>query len=335
MDKPDAWMPHYIGDYNMETVHLTAQQDGIYMRLRSFYWKSGGPIPADLVLLSRAARIFTDQESDDLVYILKTFFEISGTQCHHHELDKRYMDSWDRYTKKSEAGKKAVAVREKRKKERAQSTSIDDQTITKTITTIKPKKRAHNHHWASAAVDRSDKSRFSRMARTYPEIYSELKKQGVTAISTNDYKRLTTVERPLTNSLSPSPSPLPRNLSTNTNNSSGEQNEVLFARMFDESEVKLRGLYPQADFAAERELCITHYKAQPLVLDPYLVILKWFNRIPKEQKAVAGSQAARASPGKSENRRQNERLEAAQRMLKRIDHEETETFGTVEAGGGV
>jgi hypothetical protein len=66
----------------------------------------------------------------------------------------------------------------------------------------------HNGY-ASAATDRSDKSRFSRMAKTHPAIYEDLKEKGQESITSEEYRRLTTVERPLTNRLSPSPLPSP------------------------------------------------------------------------------------------------------------------------------
>lgn len=53
----------------------------------------------------------------------------------------------------------------------------------------------HNEYAASAA-DRSDKSRLSRMAKTHPDVYMALRRAGVTAVSVDDYRRLTTVERP-------------------------------------------------------------------------------------------------------------------------------------------
>jgi hypothetical protein len=66
----------------------------------------------------------------------------------------------------------------------------------------------HNGY-ASSSSDRSDKSRFSRLAKLAPSVYAELREQGVAAISAEDYKRLTTVQRPLTNRSSPIPSPIP------------------------------------------------------------------------------------------------------------------------------
>jgi len=83
-------MPHYIGDYSMETMHLTAQQDGLYMRLRAFYWKNRGIVPDDLDLLCRAARVSSAGERADLEMILENFFIRDREMVRHVELDKRY-----------------------------------------------------------------------------------------------------------------------------------------------------------------------------------------------------------------------------------------------------
>lgn len=47
------------------------------------------------------------------------------------------------------------------------------------------------NHWAAEAETRENKSRFSNMARFYPELYEELSAQGVTGISRSDFVRLT------------------------------------------------------------------------------------------------------------------------------------------------
>jgi uncharacterized protein YdaU (DUF1376 family) len=134
MDKPDAWFPHYIGDYAIETMHLTAQQDGIYMRLKSFYWKNGGPIPADQNVLIRATRLYTQLEVEDLMMLLKSFFRLVDDRYIHDEMDKRYKNARTLYLKKSAAGKKAVAARERKKREKKSTDlSNDEQTKTKTI----------------------------------------------------------------------------------------------------------------------------------------------------------------------------------------------------------
>lgn len=58
--------------------------------------------------------------------------------------------------------------------------------------------------------------------------------------------------------------------------------EEKFRECFDSQESNIRHLYPYANYEAERETCIAHYREGPSIgPDPYPTILKWFNRIPK------------------------------------------------------
>ena len=51
--------------------------------------------------------------------------------------------------------------------------------------------RQHNQ-WAARKDDRADATRFSGMARNYPELYQQLKGQGATRITSEEYERLIT-----------------------------------------------------------------------------------------------------------------------------------------------
>lgn len=73
-----------------------------------------------------------------------------------------------------------------------------------------------NNSWAAGADARSDASRFSRMARTYPNEYQTLVEAGVKGIGKEDYESLrsandrqTVVERLLNELPSPAPAPSP------------------------------------------------------------------------------------------------------------------------------
>lgn len=73
-----------------------------------------------------------------------------------------------------------------------------------------------NNAWAAGAESRSDASRLSRMARTYPNEYQTLVEAGVKGIGKEDYESLrsandrqTVVERILNGLPSPAPSPAP------------------------------------------------------------------------------------------------------------------------------
>jgi hypothetical protein len=68
----------------------------------------------------------------------------------------------------------------------------------------------HVHNpWAAGSDDRSDTARFNRMAQTFPKIHKELTKTGVTAITREDYYRLTKPQRTVNNQPAPAPSPAP------------------------------------------------------------------------------------------------------------------------------
>ncbi len=74
--------------------------------------------------------------------------------------------------------------------------------------------------WVFTSEDRSDKARFSRMAKTHKALYDKLKEQGVNAISKTDYIKLTNIQRNVNDSLTnsqqgveevvtPAPAPAP------------------------------------------------------------------------------------------------------------------------------
>ena len=44
--------------------------------------------------------------------------------------------------------------------------------------------------WVAAATNRSDKARFSRMAKTHPEIYKSLCERGIQAVGAEEFARL-------------------------------------------------------------------------------------------------------------------------------------------------
>jgi uncharacterized protein YdaU (DUF1376 family) len=51
-EKPDIWMPIYIGDWDGDTAHLTCEEDGAYGRLVRHYWRVGPPPDDDRRLAS-------------------------------------------------------------------------------------------------------------------------------------------------------------------------------------------------------------------------------------------------------------------------------------------
>ena len=63
--------------------------------------------------------------------------------------------------------------------------------------------------WVFGSGDRSDKARFSILAKTHKAIFEKLKAEGVNAITKAKYIELTSAQRTVNDSLTPYPSPSP------------------------------------------------------------------------------------------------------------------------------
>lgn len=80
-DKPDAWMPLYIGDWDGDTGHLDCEQDGAYGRLVRWYWRNGPPKDDDAVL-ARIIRMDVKRWRK-IRPIIAEYFDIEGgVWCH-------------------------------------------------------------------------------------------------------------------------------------------------------------------------------------------------------------------------------------------------------------
>lgn len=98
-NKPDAWMPLYIGDWDGDTGHLDCEQDGAYGRLVRYYWRTG-PLPDDDNALARIVRMQVARWRK-VRPTLSPFFVITDGRWNHKRVDAELV-KW--------AGKKEKAV---------------------------------------------------------------------------------------------------------------------------------------------------------------------------------------------------------------------------------
>jgi uncharacterized protein YdaU (DUF1376 family) len=79
---------HHIGDYDKNTSHLTACEDGIYCRLIRRYYDKECPLPADVSEVKRLARARTPEERKAVDAVLREFFRLEDDGWHHGKCDE-------------------------------------------------------------------------------------------------------------------------------------------------------------------------------------------------------------------------------------------------------
>jgi uncharacterized protein YdaU (DUF1376 family) len=67
----------HIGDYAVDTSHLSMIEDGAYRRLLDRYYTTEKQLPSDEILLFRVLRAREEQEKEAIRAVLKEFFSLS------------------------------------------------------------------------------------------------------------------------------------------------------------------------------------------------------------------------------------------------------------------
>lgn len=133
------WYPWHYKKFREKTLHLTAEQDGIYRRLIDYYMEIRKPLPCDDVSLARIAGVdvscFKQASS-----ILKAFFtEEEGTLKH--KMCDEMLDEQDRVSRfRTERARKGAEARHRKTTENKESSALSKQeamlnsaTITETV----------------------------------------------------------------------------------------------------------------------------------------------------------------------------------------------------------
>lgn len=67
------WYPHNIGDFDADTLHLSAAERGVYRTLLDWYYREERPLPDDDKALAAIARV-TIEEWNPMAATIRAFF---------------------------------------------------------------------------------------------------------------------------------------------------------------------------------------------------------------------------------------------------------------------
>lgn len=109
MNKPDVWVPIYIGDYLADTTRLTTEQHGAYLLLIFDYWRNGRP-PDDNVVLAQITKLAPDAWSRARLAIAPLFV-IDNGQWRHKRIDEEIERAKRTSTARQESGAAGAAAK--------------------------------------------------------------------------------------------------------------------------------------------------------------------------------------------------------------------------------
>jgi uncharacterized protein YdaU (DUF1376 family) len=108
-----SWFAFDIDEYDADTMHLSLAQDGAYMRLLRFYYKTRLPLPDNDHALANIART-SIEEWDTMKSIIRAFFKSRRGRLHSKRAD-RELDREDSLARKrSDKAKNAADKRHKK-----------------------------------------------------------------------------------------------------------------------------------------------------------------------------------------------------------------------------
>jgi len=102
---------HHIGDYEVDTKHLSILEDGIYRRLIDLYYVRDGEIPSDIKQIARLIGARTEGEIQTTESILNEFFKFSNNKWSHTRCDFEIQRCVDKSNKAREAAGLSVQSR--------------------------------------------------------------------------------------------------------------------------------------------------------------------------------------------------------------------------------
>jgi uncharacterized protein YdaU (DUF1376 family) len=108
--KTDTWMPLYIADYLADTLHLTAEQHGMYLLLIMAYWRRGGPLPDDPGGLASVAKVSLEQWQSH-AHRMAEFFVVADGKWTHKRIEAELSVAREHKVKRTKAAQSGASAR--------------------------------------------------------------------------------------------------------------------------------------------------------------------------------------------------------------------------------
>ena len=140
---------------------------------------------------------------------------------------------------------------------------------------------SEHNPWAAGAQDRSDASRFSRMAKTHPQIFKDLQAKGVRAVSTEEYQSLTKPQRIVNAALSPAPSPAPKSKDMSKPKKLANPSVRVLQEYLVSAFEKRYGVSPVMNYAAIGKQLLVLLDRERFTEDAIRELIDWFLTSPK------------------------------------------------------
>lgn len=110
----DFWFPWYPAIYRADTMHLTAEQDGIYRRLLDYYMESNQPLPESMIAIARIAGVDLSCLEHAWSMLGAYFKHRPGIGYTHKMCDRTLVDMNERREKRVSKAKTAASARHKK-----------------------------------------------------------------------------------------------------------------------------------------------------------------------------------------------------------------------------
>ena len=98
----NQWYPHYPGDYQRDTAHLSLMEHGAYRLLLDHYYSTGGPLGSDAERLYRVCSASNQDEREAVDVILHQFFVLRDGRYHNGRADRQLVEMTEKRAKLSE-----------------------------------------------------------------------------------------------------------------------------------------------------------------------------------------------------------------------------------------